>query len=107
MIATLTLLLRGTRLRTELIWINWSLGMESGTVLAAPLVCSLRRVVRTAGDTRRYRGRHRPRLRLAVGLVVFGGVPLEPAAIRSGSPASWCCWPGVPPGRRASLGLWS
>jgi integral membrane sensor domain MASE1 len=110
MVATLTLVLLGhapLELATD-IWMNWSLGVFSGTVLSAPLV-----LLFAQGRTDRWKRAQVLEAAtvlvsvLAVGLVVFCGVPLE----LRGYPLEMACfvvllWPAFRLGRRAaSLGL--
>ena len=110
MVATLTLVLfqLAPLAEYDTIWMNWSLGVFSGTVLTAPLVLLF---AKSRGD----RWKRAQMLEaaavfvciLAVGLVVFCGIPAE----LRGYPLEMTClvvllWPAFRLGRQAaSLGL--
>lgn len=110
MVATLTLVLLGLApaALADSIWMSWSLGVFSGTVLAAPLV-----LLFTQGKTNRWKRAQVLEAAtvlvcvLAVGLVAFRGFPVE----LRGYPFEMAClvvllWPAFRLGRRAaSLGL--
>ena len=114
MVGTLTLVLFGIApaAQADAIWMNWSLGVFSGTVLAAPLV-----LLFAQGRTDRWKRAQVLEAAtvfvcvLAVGLVVFCGVPIDLAIGLRGYPLEMAClvvllWPAFRLGRRAaSLGL--
>ncbi|HXT70190.1 MAG TPA: diguanylate cyclase [Vicinamibacterales bacterium] len=110
MVATVTLSLLGLAPIADAnnIWMSWSLGVFGGTVLTAPLV-----LLFAQGRTDRWKRAQVLEAAtvfvcvLAVGLVVFCGVPVE----LRGYPLEMAClvvllWPAFRLGRRAaSLGL--
>ncbi len=110
MVATITLSVVGLApiADANVIWLSWSLGAFSGTVLAAPLV-----LLFAQGRTDRWKRAQVFEAAtvfvcvLGVGLVVFCGVPVE----LRGYPLEMAClvvllWPAFRLGRRAaSLGL--
>ena len=110
MVASLTLILFGLApvAIADVLWMNWSLGSFSGTLLAAPLV-----LLFAQGSSDRWRKAQILECAavfvclLCAGLVVFCGVPFE----LRGYPLEMAClivllWPAFRLGRRAaSLGL--
>jgi diguanylate cyclase (GGDEF)-like protein len=110
MVAALTLVLLGLAPLAifDGIWMNWSLGVFSGTVLVAPLV-----LLFAQGRSDRWKRAQMLEAAtvfvcvLGVGLIVFCGVPVE----LRGYPLEMAClvvllWPAFRLGRRAaSLGL--
>ena len=110
MVATVTLVLFNLAPLAEYdaIWMNWSLGMFSGTVLTAPLI-----LLFAQGRADRWKRAQMLEAAtvlvcvLTVGLVVFCGVPIQ----LRGYPLELAClvvllWPAFRLGRRAaSLGL--